>query len=69
MENRYRGSGCSNIYFEAVHKTPVNSNFRLIFVRCTAFIIVVGVIDYYNTGTLIEKIAAKHIPDLDNKIL
>lgn len=56
---------CENTQFEAVNETPVNSNYELIFVRCTKCQTVVGTIDYYNVGTLIKKLAQKLKIDLD----
>ena len=56
---------CSNTNFEAVNETPVNSNYELIFIRCVSCKTVVGVLDYYNVGTLIHKLAAKLKVDLD----
>ena len=56
---------CSNDKFEAVHETPNNWNYELIFVRCTSCKIVVGVIDHYNVGTLVKELAAKLKIDLD----
>jgi hypothetical protein len=50
---------CGNTEFEVVNETPVNSNYELIFVRCTKCLTVAGVIDYYNVGTLIKKLAKK----------
>lgn len=56
---------CETTEFEVVNETPVNSNYELIFVRCTQCQTVVGVIDYYNVGTLIKKLAQKLKVDLD----
>jgi len=65
MENKSICPSCSNTEFEVVNETPVNSNYELIFVRCTSCKSVVGVIDYYNVGTLIKKLAAKLKVDLE----
>ncbi|HEX2933800.1 MAG TPA: hypothetical protein VHO72_00460 [Bacteroidales bacterium] len=56
---------CACTEFEVVNQTPVNSNYELIFVRCLQCKTVVGVIDYYNVGTLIKKLAQKLKVDLD----
>ena len=56
---------CSNDEFEAVNETPNNSEYELIFIRCTSCKIVVGVIDYYNVGALVKKLASKLKIDLD----
>jgi hypothetical protein len=56
---------CSKSEFEVVNETPVNSNYELIFVRCKDCHSVVGVIDFYNVGTLLKKLAAKLKIDLD----
>ena len=55
---------CSNDKFEAVYETPLNSNYELIFIRCTSCKIVVGVIDY-NIENLLNKLATKLKIDLD----
>lgn len=56
---------CENTEFEVVNETPVNSNYELIFVRCTRCLTVVGTIDFYNVGSLIKKLATKLRIDLD----
>lgn len=56
---------CEYQEFEVVNEIPANSNYELIFVRCVNCHSVVGVIDYYNVGTLIKKLAAKLKIDLD----
>ncbi len=56
---------CENTKFEVVNETPVNSNYELIFVRCTSCHSVVGTIDFYNIGSLIKKLADKLKIDLD----
>jgi len=65
MENKSKCPSCSNNEFEQVYETPVNAEYELIFVRCTSCKAVVGVIDYYNIGTLIKKLATKLEIDLD----
>ncbi|NJO70192.1 MAG: hypothetical protein HC830_13730 [Bacteroidetes bacterium] len=56
---------CENTAFEVINETPVNSNYELIFVRCVHCQTLVGVIDYYNVGALVKKLAAKLKIDLD----
>ena len=58
---------CENTDFEAVNETPVNSNFELIFVRCTNCLSIVGVLDFYNVGSLVKKLALKLHIDLDKE--
>lgn len=65
MENSSKCPKCENSAFEVVNELPVNSNYELIFVRCVNCRTVVGVIDYYNVGTLIKKLALKLKIDLD----
>lgn len=65
MEDKSKCPGCSNTEFEVVNETPVNSNYELIFVRCTSCKVVIGVIDYYNVGALVKKLAAKLKIDLN----
>jgi uncharacterized Zn finger protein len=56
---------CGNTEFEAVNEKPVNSNYEVIFLRCNMCQTVVGVIDFYNVGALIKKLAQKLKIDLD----
>lgn len=56
---------CENTAFETVVETPQKANFKLIFVRCTSCRTVVGVLDYYNIGTLIKDLARKLGASLD----
>jgi uncharacterized Zn finger protein len=65
MGNNSKCPSCSNAEFEVVNETPVNSNYELIFVRCTSCKTVVGVIDYYNVGSLVKKLATKLKVDLE----
>ncbi len=65
MEDKSKCTVCANTDFEAVNETPVNSNFELIFIRCASCKTVVGVIDYYNVGALVKKLASKLKIDLD----
>jgi len=58
---------CENSEFEVVNETPVNSNYELIFVRCTNCHTVVGAIDYYNVGALIKKLALKLKIDIEKE--
>jgi uncharacterized Zn finger protein len=67
MENPSKCPKCFNSEFEAVNEKPVNSNFELIFVRCVNCSTVVGVIDYYNVGALIKKLASKLKINLDEQ--
>lgn len=65
MDNSSKCPKCENSKFEVVNEMPVNSNYELIFVRCTECRSVVGTIDYYNIGALIKKLALKLKVDLD----
>ena len=65
MPEKSKCPRCSNDEFETVNETPKNSEYELIFIRCTSCKIVVGVIDYYNVGTLVKKLAFKLKIDLD----
>lgn len=50
---------CDFSSFE-IAETPVkNSNYRLMFVRCSSCGCVVGVKDFFNTPTLIHQLAKK----------
>ena len=65
MENRSKCPRCENTEFEAVNEKPVNSNYEIIFIRCTKCRTVIGTLDYYNVGTLVKKLAEKLKIDLD----
>ncbi len=62
LTNNYSGSKCPKCEsknFESVLETPSKSNFKLQFIRCTSCKTVVGVLEYYNLGSLIDKLAKK----------
>lgn len=65
MNNPSKCPKCEHTEFEVVNETPVNSNYELIFIRCTNCHTVAGVLDYYNVGALIKKMAKKLKIDLD----
>jgi hypothetical protein len=48
---------CGNTLFEVVEKEPAQSNFKLMFVQCNSCGGVVGVVEFYNVGGLITKLA------------
>lgn len=50
---------CGKSSFEIVEKEPFNSEFKLNFVQCSSCGGVVGVLDYFNTGELVMKLAEK----------
>jgi hypothetical protein len=50
---------CQSTGFEVATESPKGSNFKVIFVRCHSCKTVVGVLEYYNSGTLIHKLAKK----------
>lgn len=51
---------CEGLHFEMVEHTPNNSKYILHFVQCAACGCVVGVLEYFNIGYLIQKIL-KHL--------
>lgn len=57
---------CASNRFETSEATPNKSAFKLIFIQCAECGAVVGVIDYYNIGHLIYKLAAKLHVKLDD---
>jgi predicted nucleic-acid-binding Zn-ribbon protein len=65
MNNHSKCPKCEQTEFEVVNEIPVNSNYELIFVRCKHCLTVVGVLDYYNVGSLINKLANKLKIDLN----
>ena len=46
---------CGGHYFEVVEHEPRGSNFKNIFVQCSSCGTPVGVMDYYNIGSLMKK--------------
>lgn len=50
---------CSSTSFETAIEEPSGSNFKLIFIRCSSCGTVVGTMDYYNIGSMLEKIGDK----------
>lgn len=48
---------CGNHGFETVITTPSGSNFKLLFIQCSSCGCVIGVLDYYNIGRLLENLA------------
>lgn len=50
---------CGNSTFEVKENAPKNSNFKIMFIQCTSCGGVVGVMDYFNIGNFVKKIADK----------
>ena len=50
---------CDNTMFECVEADIIDLRFKHYFVQCNACGAVVGVLDYYNLGDLLYKIAEK----------
>jgi len=50
---------CEDSSFEMAEETPKGSGFKLMFVRCSSCKTVVGVIDYFNIGNLVQELATK----------
>ena len=50
---------CGNSTFEVAENSPRGSNFKLMFVQCSACGGVVGVMDYYNVGNMLHELAQK----------
>lgn len=50
---------CGNTSFESKDHTPQTSNFIVTFIQCAACGTVVGVMDYYNIGGLLQTLAKK----------
>ncbi len=55
---------CNSTSFEIREVTPQDSNFRYNFIQCTKCGGVVGVVDFYNIGSLIHGLADKLNVDL-----
>jgi len=47
---------CDNTFFELVENSPSKSNYKLLFVQCSRCGTVVGAMDYYNIGTVLNKV-------------
>ncbi|HHT9109393.1 MAG TPA: hypothetical protein ACFYD9_12155 [Candidatus Wunengus sp. YC64] len=47
---------CDNILFEVVENSPVNSDFKYLFIQCNSCGAVVGTMDYYNIGEILTEI-------------
>lgn len=48
---------CGNSGFELVENTPKGAAFKFMFIQCSSCGCVVGVTDYHNTASLLERIA------------
>ena len=50
---------CGNSSFEVKENSPSKSNYKLMFIQCSSCGGVVGVMDYFNIGDFVVKIAKK----------
>lgn len=50
---------CGKHVFELVEQEPLRSKYKYLFVQCAGCGGVVGVLDYLNSGTLLQQIKAK----------
>jgi hypothetical protein len=50
---------CGNHGFELVERTPSRSEFKLSFIQCASCGGVVGVLDFFNIGYLLQRLAKK----------
>jgi predicted nucleic-acid-binding Zn-ribbon protein len=50
---------CGSTLFETKEVTPRGSNFKLNFVQCSSCGGVVGVLDFYNIGGMLQTLAKK----------
>lgn len=50
---------CESTIFEIRENSPRNSNFKFIFVQCASCGAVVGAMDYFNIGTMLQALATK----------
>ena len=70
FRTNYSGSKCPNCKissFEVVEETPNNSQFKFNFIRCTSCKTVVGVLEFFNNGELIRRLAKQLNINLDSK--
>lgn len=56
---------CQKSAFETAIEEPTGSNFKVIFIRCQSCKTVLGVLDFYNAGVLVKKLAQKLNINLD----
>lgn len=47
---------CNGGFFQLVEKEPSGSNFKVMFVQCSACGVPIGVMDYFDTHTQIQKL-------------
>lgn len=47
---------CGNGFFEVVEKEPSGSNFIVMFVQCSSCGNPIGVMDYFNIGSIVNKL-------------
>jgi len=50
---------CDHPYFEVTTNKPKNSNYELLFVRCSSCGCIVGTMDYYNIGARLNELEKK----------
>lgn len=50
---------CDGTFFETKENSPRGSNFKFTFVQCASCGAVVGVMDYFNIGQLIQILAKR----------
>lgn len=50
---------CGGHTFEIQENEPIDSRFKFMFIQCASCGGVVGVVDYYNIGNIVTKIANK----------
>ena len=50
---------CESNFFEVVENSPSYCNYKLLFVQCSKCGSVVGVMDYWNIGTVVKSIEEK----------
>ncbi|GFE57697.1 hypothetical protein AOG1_15770 [Geobacter sp. AOG1] len=58
---------CGGGMFKVVEKEPHGSNFKVNFVQCSSCNAPIGVLDYYNLGTLMKK-QEKSIDDIESRL-
>ncbi len=58
---------CNGNLFQVVEQEPAGSNFKLMFVQCSACGTPVGVLDYFNIGSLLDD-QKKQLKALDSRV-
>ncbi|MDP2720834.1 MAG: hypothetical protein Q8O75_02740, partial [bacterium] len=65
--NMSKCAKCNSTSFKIQEKEPTGSRFKLLFVQCSMCGVPIGVVEYHNTGSLIQNLEKK-INQLESSI-